>query len=1690
MKPTIDAHAWWSRLRHQGLLLSPAVMVDRFNQPDKIRWNDIDYLRQAYTRFQAAIHSGPKDSLAITEKAVLQFADALFEGFLGYFAANVRKQGQFPESMTAVFQVGSRREAVRPHRAVEVGESRLLIMVDTNPHVGRGRGRTSYARLLELLRGTGNRLGLLINGLQVRLVYAGLDTESWCEWEVERWFDQGEGEQELAGLKQLLSSGTLNPPRSDDPKKTRPLSLLEAVEESRKRQADLSSVLGESVRRAVEHLTDALSIEARRKTDLLECIYTAPAGSRLTDAEVHDALLQATVRIVMRAVVCLFAESRGLFPISDALYTESYSIKSLFETLDEERQREGENRLVEYKYAWPRLVALFRLVHEGSRHANFTATRYGGLLFRPGNASDSDPVLRALYVLEREVPISDHTVYSILRRLLRGKLPVIVGRTRREVEGPVDYTALRTEFIGIIYEGLLDYKLKRATDNAQVFLNIGREPVLPLERLEGMLTADPKGLKDLLTKLGKEKATGKSSSESEEVEEEEEAEEVEPEPAPLFEAESDSTVEAQPVAPETDETPVFSAEHLDADQRARAWAKKAVEVAGLAPKKRRNESDYAFDKRVEEVANTLIRRVVGDGEFFLVRAGNVRKGSGTFYTKPQLAVPTVHRTLEPLCYKADKTPKTPEEILSLKVCDPACGSASFLVAALHYLTEALYKSLVHHCNLEDAVAAAKLTLPFGKPREGADGEELVPFPPDDEQRGHLFAKRVKALLRRHVVERCIYGVDINPLAVEFARVSLWVETMDEKLPFGFLDHKIKVGNALVGCWLDRVLDYPIKAWEREGGDGKDGERTSRIETFLKGSFEGKRRTGDGIIKKEMRSLIDTNFRETIPLFPAEKLEPIDVVAEARAEYDRLHSLSAWEVEAREAEYNALQKNPHVQRLKRAMDEWCAVWFWPMDAESAKHVPTPKTFHQTPPNPPVNGGEQKRDEIITRLAHDLRFFHWELEFPDVFTPTRSGYDAMLGNPPWEVMKPNSHEFFSNYDPLYRTYDKQEALRQQNELFKELPECAERWLDYSAQFKAMSNWVSGVCAFFDVALAKGAASKGYQELWLDRIRKRIGFAGQPHPFCYQGSADLNSYKMFLEIAHTLLGKSGRLGLIVPSGLYTDSGTQELRELFLDKCTWDWLFSFENRKKIFDIHSSFKFAAVIVQKSPPNPPVNGGEQKLKAAFMVHDVTEWEQSEPPVFEFDRSLIPLFSPRSKSLPEVRTARDLEISRKIYDHSFRIGDNKPGWEIKYATEFHMTNDSKLFPPREKWEAQGYKPDVFGRWIGPKGDVALPLYEGRMIGQFDPMQKGWVSGKGRSAEWREIPFDSKALEPQYLISKDTYISSDNRCRGFKFALMSTGSGTNTRTAIGSAIGPVPCGNSASVLLVNEGDFWSCLKFAGVVSSMLFDVTFRAKLGGINVNWFIVEEGLLPHSALHHETIIALLSRLTFIHRRFAPEWLKLKQELPELEQKEWKQWWAVTEADRLRLRVEIDALCADLYGLDPDDFDWIVRDDPSDPKGFWRVDKQLPYAERLTGLAANAFRKLKEGKWSADSAAELSNDEFFEMLGIPELTNEQAAKAKGLNQPLIMKRTGCHSWRPELFAEDDPRHGWTWDHCKQDAIALLGSEKELDKYLKDEPATAPVAATTVDADGTRRDLLGNPIPTNLFGEEEFGRRRKK
>ena len=719
------------------------------------------------------------------------------------------------------------------------------------------------------------------------------------------------------------------------------------------------------------------------------------------------------------------------------------------------------------------------------------------------------------------------------------------------------------------------------------------------------------------------------------------------------------------------------------------------------------ERRLARERELALTARRLVARVVLPREWYLVRWGGTRKGSGSFYTRPGLAVPTVQRTLRPLAYDppagadgapdrdappARWTPKPPERILALTVCDPACGSGTFPLAALRFLTDALYASLQHHNRIAPAPGdgARSLVRLLGIDEGPAPGgperlvDELIPCRPEDDE----FEPRLKAVLRRHVVERCLYAVDLDPLAVELCRLALWIETMDRTLPFGFLDHKVKCGNALIGAWFDSFLHYPVMAWKNRDG----GDRTHANGVHY--AKDARSKALRGFVKERLTPDL-RRFLRGPDLF-----QPEDLLKQASAAHAALlavlaamHALPVQDAAERARRYrDDLIGTPAWRALREAMDRWCACWFWPPGETAC--APLPTTFAAPPP---------RTQMVAAEVAAELRFFHWELEFPDVFRAPGAGFDAILGNPPWDIAKPASQEFFSNVDPLYRSYGKQEALRRQAGYF--VDQNLERgWLDYNARFRAQSNFVAHAARPFGdpeesaksqdrFAAARGHENGALHDRWRQaRRRAAAGYGDPAHPFRHQGAADLNLYKLFLEAAHGLLRAGGRLGFIVPSGLYSDHGTRAMRTLFLEKCRWEWLFGIENRDKVFPIHRSYKFNPVIVEK--------GGETgAIRTAFMRRNLDDWERAEELATRYSRAQIARFSPRSRAILEIQSQRDLEILEKIYANSVLLGDDGPGgWGIRYAREFDMTGDSRLFPPRPQWEAKGYRPDEYSRWL--------------------------------------------------------------------------------------------------------------------------------------------------------------------------------------------------------------------------------------------------------------------------------------------------------------------------------------------------------------------------------------------------------
>ena len=1084
------------------------------------------------------------------------------------------------------------------------------------------------------------------------------------------------------------------------------------------------------------------------------------------------------------------------------------------------------------------------------------------------------------------------------------------------------------------------------------------------------------------------------------------------------------------------------------------------------------------------------------------------------------------------------------------------------MAALRFLTEALYRALVHHNRIREHGGRAILSLIHADGGAQALAEEALPCRLDDDH----FEPMTRAILRRYVVERCIYAVDLDPLGVELCRLGLWITTLDRRLPFTFLDHKIKPGNSLVGAWFDQFLHYPALAWAREGGDKTHTNGVHFPKEALTRAIKERFQT----VRNDLKDFIDGG---RLPF--ALDLTTVQTSHDAaEVELQAIHRLGMDRVAERAERYAALRSGAAFQKMKEAFDLWCALWFWP--ANELEHAPLPSDF--------AEGKLTVRGRaIVEQLSRERRFFHWELEFPDVFNKTSHGFDAILGNPPWDISKPNSKEFFSRIDPLYRSYGKQEAANRYQPAFFEQDAAVEtRWLEYRAGFKAMSNWVKYAGFPFGDRINESADGKQTHDLnlgdrgrdsfgssqrrhdrWKQKRETSTGYADADHSFRHQGAADVNLYKLFLEQAHALLADDGRLGFIVPSGLYSDFGTGALRRLFLDQCRWEWLLGFENREAIFDIHRSFKFNAVIVAKG-------GATRAIRTAFMRRRLADWEHGEQFATDYSREQVVQFSPNSRAILEIQSPRDLEVLTKIYANSVLLGDqSERGWGIKYATEFHMTNDSKLFPPRPKWEEWGYQPDEYSRWIqgpwrpiaelwktlgvqAPAADqrrcaqppydtlpltradipvgiilsrdasqfiredeiptvtftdaggkalkikcenadgekeevvvtgaaVALPLYEGRMIGQLDCSLKGWVSGKGRSAKWTDVSLEQKTIRPQFLMAAVVPAILEKPITNLRIVFMDVTSATNERTMIASFGRGLPCGNSAPILQYDWiADLNSAVPSAAL-NSFVCDFAMRRRTVGLHINWFVAEDCPVISRDGAHAIRMAGSNAINLgtSARWFAPEWLWICVGHPSAQQQPWQRSWGVTPRRRAELLAATDVICACAYGISAADFHWMLSDDRSDSKGFWRVDKEKHPEHRQTILSLVAFHDLQDkittcGGDVAKGIEAFCNQNDGEGWMLPETLrladyglghDERAQK----HQPV----RACfgprfHDWQLAQSVEE------SWKECHLHARNLLG-EVGYQKLLAELAGEAMPSAAGVGIRKTEGDRTSTAAP---------------
>ncbi len=1688
-----DTVDWWDSLTHGGMLIAPARIAEYFpERAEPLPAYLSDRLRRDLLR--AATGDGSH---------LTALLDIVLEEVVGLKPSWWTKGSEVDARWSHKALTG---EIVKPRRVWHALPSEgpegqpaggafvlPLFVADAGTahggdvaRLGVGRGRRPVSRVIEWLRRSGLPVALLTNGRQWRLIHAGADYDAWCEWDTELWFEQGVPGPQINALRTLLAPAALT---AKQPAERPP--LVAAILDSRRGQAELSSALGERVRLAVEKLI-------QESGDSIAHV----AGDGSVQVSPRELYIAAT-RIVMRCVVVLFAEARELLPRFSPVYHGCYGIQGLREQLARRAGGRAE-RLRHSHGAWPRLLALFELIRLGSAHPELQIHEYGGGLFVPGDRKSKDGVLRALAAFEDPANVlSDYCIHQILELLTVSMVKVRQGRSSTWVNTPVDFSDLSTEYIGILYEGLLDFELRRApNDDAIVFLRLGDEPALPLSRLEEEMA--PQRLKELIGKL--KKSTKKLVvAEGDGDEDEEDEEEDASEDAGEDETTAAAIAEHEVADNDTDapSRPMQEAGSIDivrnVRERASIWAEKAVKEARLVAYPR-NDADPVVRERwnqeVRDKAEKLYRLVL-PGQWYLVRWGGTRKGAGTFYTRPQLAVPTVRRTLEPLCYATDKEggltsgpqrkPRTPEEILKLKVCDPAMGSGSFLVSTLRYITDALVESLHANGRLHARPDGAIVKLADGLPLEHPS-QETLPVPLDDPD----FDDRLRARLKRHVVERCIYGVDLDPLAVELARMALWIETMDPRLPFGFLDHKLRCGNALVGTWFDRFQDYPVMAFARDDAGDKNHERFVhhfRMKVLTRGARRGQaepsgdkwthswKETKDDVIKPAMREWIDVRGPQRLLALMEEGVSPERVHDEELAVFQALHDLPVHEVAERERLYReCIAENPAIQRLRTAFDTWCAIWFWPGDALGS----VPKPSELTDPSLAAR-------EIVERLREEHRFFHWELEFPDVFTEQGAGFDAIVGNPPWEIQKPNSKEFFSNIDPLYRTYGKQEALQAQKTHFERNAAVEHNWLAYVARFKSFSTWNKFAAFPFgdpsDVdekfSFSRSASENArFHDIWRSYRAGRTGYSDTEHPFRHQGSADINTYKMFVEAGRVLLRNDGYLGFVTPSGIYTDKGSTDLRKLLLDRNRWEWLFGFENRQGIFDIHRSFKFNPIIVRKG-------GQTAAIHTAFMHRDVEDWQDAERYALAYPRERVTQLSPHTSALIEFRSSNDVRLFTKILSCSAFFQDfleSELGTSL--LTEVHKTNDSALFLNQQTVRERGESRSINLREVTTLERLTsadrFPVYEGKTIHQFDC---AWEEPKifmARSgiAEW----YRKKGKR-----RRDVTIEQYFRPR---IVFREVARSTDERSVIATYL---PAASLTTYTLRAIDLVRDCPWFLlAILNSFVFDFVTRLR-GNLHLSTCYNELPILQNDLWRDDKRFTVaVAQLALNGSAFAREWLGLRTSVPS--DRSWHQLWAITPAERLRLRAMLDALVAFLYELHAEEFASILVDcdhprsstansdftQSLDARAFWRVHKDFDPELRLTVLAQIAFRDLQ--RLGLEGFLNQHNGEGWmipETVRLADYGLGRDDRAKE-HQP-VASRLGPRflPWQLEQGVEE------SWEECVRHAEkieALLGG-RALGVSAVREPAPSQYVAGP-------SDLFGKPVATDLFGEPSPPAKRRR
>ena len=888
---------------------------------------------------------------------------------------------------------------------------------------------------------------------------------------------------------------------------------------------------------------------------------------------------------------------------------------------------------------------------------------------------------------------------------------------------------------------------------------------------------------------------------------------------------------------------------------------------------------------------------VRDGDKIVIRPNPyARKDSGSFFTPQELVDLIVERTLKPLAeerlkafedkaaqLKGDRRPKAQrkaellkldpaEAVLNLKVLDPAMGSGHFLVTAVDFLSDYVAE-LIEYVPAVAEWLDADYVSPLVK-RVAAIRKEILQRAKEAVWVMDESQLTDQAIIRRMVLKRCIYGVDKNPLTVELAKVSLWLHSFTVGAPLSFLDHHLRYGDSLVGL---RVKDATDELNQLGG-------------LFASSAIAGAEAATEGMQRIEEMSDADVaEVRESAALFHGVE----ETTAELRRLLDFLCGFR-WRIAGMKQKERPKFEDPLVTTLGHTVDAYKLL------------ARGPEYVGDVPPD----SGDAAWSKFA-ELWHEARFIadregflHWEVAFPGVWhhwqsTCPEGGFDAVIGNPPWDRIKLQEVEWFATRDPEL-------ALA---------PTAAAR----GKGIQRLRDQGASLAAEFDDAKKRA-----------EKLGEMIRASGD-YPLLSGG--DINLYSLFVERAMSLIKPDGFVGLLTPSGIYADKTAARFFKSVSTSGRVGGLFDFENRRlgtdlpPFFpDVDSRFKFCALIL----------GGEARrfdeTKCAFFLHD-TKAIHEEDRCFPLAPADFARVNPNTGTAPIFRTRRDADITRRIYerhpvlvDHSG--GEERKAWPVKYATMFHMTNDSHLFRTVAQLKAEGFYPVEGNRW--KKGDkLYLPLYQGRMIHQFDHRANSvrFNQESTHNPYLSEEVTEAQHADQNFLPQTQYWVPAHNveeklpQSRRYALGFRDIARPTDVRTVISSILPWAGYGNKVPLLV--EGDSMAVTYLVANLNSVCLDFVARQKIHGTSMNWFIVEQ--LPVIAptdydrpfgptIARDLVRDHVLRLTYTAHDMTSFARDLGYEGPP---------FVWDEEARRHLRARLDALYFHLYGLTKEDAEYVL-----------------------------------------------------------------------------------------------------------------------------------------------------------------------